>query len=288
MSAYLGDVGHVEIVRDGDGFSSTLMQADVDVTLDRFSLEWGEAIPIITGDRLLIRRTDGKALQLVDGRTDEDIELYANVDDLGGVRLYEEFGSALTGLRAGCVSLVEPTDLSQPVFVDVVNFNKRCVAQIRSWDMTTERSAVDVTTLGDEYRGKYAKGLISGQGNLSCVWDFKADRCDPMNGNLQSEQPHYFAELVIRCKEGARFKGYFTLYEDNVFGTESVWYEADCVVTNVALNFSTAEVVGCIIAFVTSGPVHLRSGMLPSYLLQESTDEILLEEEPGSILVDVP
>ena len=285
MSAYLGDVGHVEIVRSGDGFSSVLAQADVDASQDRFSLEWGVAIPIITGDRLLIRRTDGKDLQLVDGHDEHDVELYAHVDDIGGIRLYETFGNALTGGPAGAVSLVEPTDLTQPVFVDVVNWNKRCVAQIRSWDLTTERQSVDISTLGDEYRKQYDKGLISGAGNLTCIWDFKADRCDPMNSNMDAEQPHYFAELVIRCKEGAKFTGYFTLYDDGS-GPNSLWYEMDCIVTNVAMNFSTEEVVGCTIAFVTTGPVHLRSGRLPSYLLQEAGDNLILEEEPGLLLVE--
>ena len=84
-----------------------------------------------------------------------------------------------------------------------------------------------------------------------------------LNGGSYNEKPHYLCELLLRLKQGSLFHGQF------VYQANQHWYEADCVVTNVALNFAPGEVVQSRVEFVTTGPVDLHTGEPDGYTLQE-------------------
>ena len=152
--------------------------------------------------------------------------------------------------------------------------------------MTTSREAVDITTLGEEHRRQYGAGLISGQGSLTCIWDYERAMCDPLQPDEQVEEPHYYAQLVLRVKQGSEFDGRF--YINHSPGDQWVWWEAECVVTNVAMSFSPGAVIDAQVEFVTTGPIHLKIGEPPSYLLQEDSDRLLLEDASGAIELEEP
>ena len=144
---------------------------------------------------------------------------------------------------------------------------------MKEWSLTTSREAVDLTSLGEEYRKNYTNGLISGQGTISCFWHYEA-ACG-VGDNLVTF-PHYLAQLVIRTKLGGAFKGrFYILASEDTY----IWYEALCIVTNVAMNFDPMQPISSRIDFVTSGPVAIRMGMPPSYLLQQDQDFILQEDD---------
>ena len=155
---------------------------------------------------------------------------------------------------------------------------------MREWEITTTRETVDTSVLGDEYRSFYDQGMISGQGSIGAIWDYKRSICDSVNPDSQAELAQYFSQLVIRFKEGAKFKGHFYIYTGAV---EAVWYEADCIVTNVAMSFAPGVVINSTIQFVTTGMVQLKQGTLPAYLLQEDAGLFDLEEGSGSIELEV-
>ena len=174
-----------------------------------------------------------------------------------------------------------PADIE--ITVDVVNVRYECVAQIRDWEITTNRQTVDTSILGEEYRQFYDQGLISGQGQINAIWDYKFTPCDDFFDE-QAELANYFAELVIRFREGARFCGYFTIYRDD---TEAVWYECDCICTSVGMNFAPGQVIDSTIQFITTGQIRLIRGQPTAYLLldvpTQQQDKILLEQSSGVI-----
>ena len=275
MSVYLGESGCVEIQRTavGSGFiSGTLEIADVDQNSRRFSFDFPTGA-LITGDRIEIATQDKSNLELVKDHEYPDGRWYCHVDQTGGLRLYETFADAVNGLFDTAVELVTPTKV-QPIFVRNRDDDFNPLAQIQQYEITTNREAVDLTVLGDSFREQYANGLISGQGSIQCLWEYKYGLCDS-TVDYSKELPNYFAQLVLRLEQGSLFKGRFYLHESC---EQAVWYVADCVVTNVGFSFTPAALVRTTIQFVTTGPIQLLIGQLPNYILQEDRSNILLED----------
>ena len=283
MGIYLGESGHVELLRESLNvpLHSDLDPSDVNVIRKRFSFDFPHGA-LITGDRIEIRTRDGNNLELVAGHEFPDWDGYIGVDDAGGVALYETFSQALQNNKNTALALIEPS-YSQPISVRNTQIRYRCVAQITEYQITTTRETVDISTLGDEFRAQYAGGLISGQGTLNCLWEYKGS-CEDNNGE-RLEYPHYLAQLCIRTVQGASFQGRF--YLDTSNPDSYLWYEARCIVTNVAMSFAPAVPVTCNIQFVTSGPVALHMGMPPAYLLQEDGN-LLLQEDGDPLLLESP
>lgn len=285
MSVYLGNSGGVEIRRTGEPYGCVLQAVDVNVDERRFSIDFDPDFsgprpsPLITGDEVQITTEGGNAnLELVSGSNDPSITRWVHVDQVGGIRLYDSYAQAVDGKKADAIELVDPS-ANQNVIIDVVNINYNCVAQMRSWELTTQRETVDTSILGEEYRQFYDQGMISGQGTINAIWDYKFTPCTD-DFDEEAELANYFSQLVIRFREGSKFKGLFTVHCGE---RDSVWYECDCICTSVGMNFSPGQVIDSTIQFITTGQVWLRQGALPSYLLQEDSDEILLETPPGSI-----
>lgn len=284
MSVYLGDCGAVEIRREGEPVSVQLQAADVDTTEKRFSLDFDPTFtgtrpsPLITGDQVEFTRTDGSNLQLVAGMTDISVTRWVHVDLVGGIRLYNNYEDAINGGPDRAINLTTPGS-DQDITVDVVNVNDNCVAQIRAWEITAQRETVDTSILGEEYRQFYDQGMVSGQGTITAIWDYKYNACTD-DFPFDAELANYFSRLVIRFREGSRFRGTFTIFRK---GADWVWYEADCICTSVGMNFAPGEIIQSTIQFITTGQIEMKQGQPPGYLLQEDDSEILLESQVGSL-----
>ena len=299
MAVYLGERGLIEIGRssNADGLRSLLSHGDVTVLRSRFSVDFAYGA-LTTGDQVEIKTTDHSPLELVAGHTDSDGKYfpdwrgYISVDAAGGIRLYRTQAEALTGGFANALPLVEPSR-EVPIEITVRNSRFRCLAQVQSYELTTSRESVQVTELGSEFQQQYEAGLISGQGQLSCFWEHKLQFCDP-NGSISNppELPIYLAYLVRRVEQGAAFNGRFFLYKaDTLHGeaTESsVWYEARCLVTNVAISVEPTQAIQSTVDFVTTGEVSLHVGSPPSYILQEDGALILQEDGESGLLLEDP
>lgn len=290
---YLGDSGHVELRRHSENvpLSSVLLPSDVNASKRRFSFDFDPSA-LISGDQIEITRIDGGNLQLVEGHAYPDGTWYCHVDDAGGVRLYSGFTAAINGELNDALPLQTPA-LAQLIEVRAVNRSYRCLAGITEWSLTTNRDAADLTVLGEEHRRFYTNGLMSGQGNLQCLWNYEQGLCDGQYG--VTELPHYMAQLVLRCQLGAEFLGRFYIKTSEARSAnqipnpgsddDHIWWEAECVVTNVGMSFRPGQPIGTTLEFITTGPVHLRMGTPPAYLLQESRD-LLLQEDGTPILLE--
>lgn len=299
MAVYLGDNGLIEIGRgsNSDGLRSILGHGDVTVERSRFSVDFAYGA-LITGDQVDIKTTDHSPLELVASHTDSDGRYfpdwrgYISVDAAGGIRLYRTQADALVGGYTKALSLVTPSR-DVPIEITVRNSRLRCLAQVRSYELTTSRESVQVTELGSEFQQQYEAGLISGQGRVDCFWEHQLRFCDP-NGVLSNppELPIYLAYLVRRVEQGAAFNGRFYLYRPDTTQGEpverSVWYEARCLVTNVAVSVEPTQAIQSTIYFVTTGEISLRLGAPPSYILQEDGALILQEDGVSGLLQEDP
>jgi len=205
---------------------------------------------------------------------DDDVIRFVNVDGMGGIRLYDTFSGAIKGGKSGSLELDAPT-AAQEITVRVMGEPsvQRCVADVRSFSITTSRENIDITCLNQHFRNNYENGLVQGQGTLSCLWNYEADCGDATEGGLEFAE--YLARLCIRVVQGASFAGYFYLYYggEGSFSENSTWYECqDCIITNVAVNVEPTQLIAAEIQFVTSGPIVLRHGRPPAFLIQEEEE----------------
>ena len=285
MTVFLGESGRILLRRKGSEqvYRTIVNASDVREDVNRFSVDFAHE-QFITGDRLEIRTGGGEDITWIDHPdVDNSFTRYAHIDEAGGIRLYDTFADSIRGDRRGAIPLVKPTD-PQNVAVKVVNSNdERCLAEVTSYQITTSRETIDTTNLGAQYRKQYESGLIQGQGQIECLWRQPGSDCDGSDlDEYGVEFSSYLARLCIRLVHGAAFHGFFYIYASDNNERRSVWYESEtCIVTNVAVTVSPTELVRTTIDFVTSGPITLREGYIPSFLELEQSEFNILQEGEG-------
>jgi hypothetical protein len=286
MGVYLGNIGNVELTRRSieDGLESLVNPSDVNASRDRFSFDFDEGC-LISGDFVELSTTDGTALDFIAASGWSDNTVYSSgnwyiyIDELGGVRLYDNFDDSLEGSTAGLVPLVEiARDI--PIKVTVRDRGGRLLACVTDYELNTNREAVDVTALSDRYRQQYSS-LITGSGRITAQWDYV---------NEAGEEPiHYLMQLVLRTEigSGLHMKLYVKSANTDAAGgsfsasqfNDSLWWEFDALITNSATSFAPGDIIISTVDFVATGPIKLRSRTtVPNRLLQEAGDPILLEQ----------
>lgn len=286
MTVFLGDSGRILLRRKGSDqvMRTTVNTSDVRDDVNRFSVDFAHE-QLISGDRLEIRSLGGENLTWIDHPdVDNSFTRYINVDAAGGIRLYDTFSDAVSDNRGAAVSLVKPPQAQQVTLKVADSGTDRCLAEVRNYSITTSRETIDTTNLGAHYRKQYESGLIQGQGQIVCLWrnenDGSCEDSDDYKGEVEFSS--YLAKLCIRLVHGAAFHGQFYIYTSGEFDEKSVWYESDtCIVTNVAVTVTPAEVVETTIDFITSGPITLQEGYLSKYLQLEDGYYVLQEDAFG-------
>lgn len=301
-AVYLGSGGMVELQRPSSTLEivGVLDPGDINTALRRFSAEAIDPDTLVTGDRLSIRREDFDPsgnrlnLELVDGHNAPDGTWYVHVDVAGGIRLYDTFTAALNAEPFTARELVVPTALQNISWRPEGSRRFRGIAGIRSYSLTTSRATVDITALGDRHLQMYEDGMISGQGQLLCNWSYETPWCSGYNGATEGlDTPHYLAMLVLRLKLGAKFAGRFYIKANDSAlsgqrpesADDTLYWETDCIVTNVGFNLEPTSLVTTTIDFVTTGPISLKIGVPPSLLLQEDGG-LILQEDGNAIGLD--
>lgn len=328
---YLGNSGLVQLKRTSDesGFIAKVARSDINNQRNRFSYDYVgslggglgsldeddqntiemQYVPLISGDRVRFLRVDRDSdnewqpstsnqnlLLNTPGTPDNDFVAFVNVDGMYGIRLYNNFEDAFNNNIDQALDLYESGDVPEVQYFRVIAGQSdiyRGFAGITNFEFTTSREAIDLTSLGKNYRRYYSNGLINGQGVLDCFW-MRDDKCETALD--QCESSRYIAELILRLEEGAVFSGKFVLDANPVVGVNrnpSVFYECNkCVLTSVAVTVEPSQMVRTRINFITSGPFSLRYQFLPAFLLtegitREDDDSLLLQEtEEGLELLD--
>ena len=288
MGVYFGQAGEIALKRDAlqSALQTKLDPFDVNTSTRRFSVDHSSG-SLLTGDEVEIETVDGSTLELVNGHNYPDIKKFIHVDPVGGIRLFNTFALAIEGLQTNALTLVTPS-AAKDILIRTKNEKFRHVANVKDFEMTTSREQVDLTNLGDEFRNQYEAGLISGQGSMTCIWEHRYYDSDRYNEyGSESEFPFYLAQLIVRTQQGSDFDGLFYIYKNSNRARDNVFYEANCIITNVAVTVSAAEVVETRIEFITNGVIRLKTGETAGYLLQENADKILQENESPILLEQV-
>lgn len=293
MTVFLGYSGLVELQRSTEDASvtATLTSSDVNPIRNRFSFDF-ELGQFITGDLVEFRTTDQTLLDFVaasgwpSNAQYEDGTWYVNVDELGGIMLYSSYKQSLDGESSGRIDLLELSrDL--PITARVVNSSQRILGQVRSYEFNTERQAVDVTALNEDFRQQYS-ALISGSGRIECFFDYRFASSDQAYSGpaKEYELPRYINELVLRTKLGSLFKARLYLITDaSNSSDDAIYYEVDAVITNAGMTFNADDPVVATIDFVTTGRIMFRVKTTGGYLLQENSSRIRLESGQSGYVV---
>jgi hypothetical protein len=286
MGIYLGNVGSIEITRKSfEGAKESVVNpSDVNATRDRFSFDFDEGY-LISGDLVELTTLDGTLLDFVDasGWGNNTVQTSGNwyvfIDELGGIRLYDNFDDSLEGSTAGLVPLVAiARDI--PIRVVVRDRDTRVLGCITDYELNTNRETVDITALSDQYRQQFSS-LITGSGTLTAQWDYVKDNGD--------EPVHYLMQLVLRTEIGSGFHAKFYIKSANTDAAggsfsstqlnDALWWEFDAIVTNSATSFAPGDIIVSRIDFVATGAIRLRARTTAANrLLQESGDPLVLEQ----------
>ena len=293
MGIYLGQIGQIELTRKSleGALESVVNPSDVNSTRNRFSFDFDEGY-LVNGDLVEIATTDRTDLDFIDasgwtvGSVQTSGNWYVFIDELGGIKLYDNFDDSLEGSTAGQISLAAiARDI--PIRVTVRDRDSRLLADVTEYELNTSRETVDITSLSDEHRQQYSS-LITGSGRLTAHWDYT---------NVGGSEPvHYLMQLVLRTEVGSSFRGkFYVKAEDTTAQTgdfyasqinDALWWEFDALVTNAAVSFTPDSLVVGTIDFVATGPIRLKARTQQKrFLLQESGDKIELEQDPSSYLL---
>ena len=291
MAVYLGQGGKIKIGRTtaGEAYRSVVNAPDVNVTAKRFSVDFAYA-QFITGDFVEIKTVDGSNLNWIDAtRADTAYSAYIHIDAAGGIRMFTTFEASLKNDKDSAVTLKIPSSNQECTFKIFGSGSERCLADVRSFQLTTSRNTIDTTHLGAQFRKQYEAGLIQGQGQIECLWAYSA-LCGDNYGTDEVEFSAYLARLCLRLVHGASFQGQFFVYYGGDNDERSVWYESDsCVITNVAVSVSLDQAVTATIDFVTNGPIQLREGYIPGLIeLEQNEFDIRLEQSISGLELENP
>jgi len=279
MTVYLGNAGNVELIRDsGDVIAGTIAPANVNVSKGMFSFDFSFGA-FVTGD--FVEFSSASTLSFISGWAYTKGNWFVNVDQLGGLRLYNTYSDAIAGTSNNRVALATP-GAAVAVSCKILNSVPRILANIIRFELSTDREAVDTSSLGDEFRNQYST-LITGSGSIDCIFDYATAG--------QTEIAVYLHNLLLRQQFGSDFKAnLYILTEGQGQGVnasnDSVWYEIQGVMTNAAIQCTAGDIIESRFTFVTTGEIKLRVQTVTwaDLLLNSAGDRLVLSTADGDIL----
>ena len=307
MTVFAGHYGSIELKRLGGSFKLDLEIRAQDISSGRkrfaFSTKEGNDIPwstITTGDRVRIATTDNRGLpfrfftnaansQYIDdpGASVGPLEFFANVDTMGAIRMYRTFADAIANPNARYLAVpLSKTagDAPWPVTVTLLPGAYNTLGKVEGFTISTDRESIDITSLGDRYRGMSASA-ISGSGTVDCLFEFK---------NVTGEEiPAALADLIQKVEIGSQFEGKFYLLAPSsspprgYTAIESAYYQVRAMITKSALTVQSDAIVDCSFDFVTTGQFDFRTGNSPVEITTEANVSIVNEstlEELSTLL----
>ena len=279
MTVYLGNAGNIELIRDsGDVIAGIITPSNVAATKGMFSFDFSSGT-FVTGD--FVKFSSESTLSFISGWAYPKGNFFVNVDQLGGLRLYNTYSDAVAGTSNNRVALAVP-GASIAVSCTILNSVPRVLGQIVRFELSTDREAVDTTGLGDEFRNQYST-LITGSGSIECIFDYAVAG--------QVEVAVYLHNLLLRQQFGSDFKAnLYILSEGQAQGAnaanDSIWYEISGVMTNAAIQCTAGDIIGSTFTFVTTGEIKLRVQTVTwgDLLLNSAGDRMVLSTADADIL----
>jgi hypothetical protein len=295
MAVYLGNAGHIELVRSGiaNALQGSVINSYVNVTKGTFSFDF-QVGTLLTGDFVEFKTTDGTDLSFVAASGWADAaqhtfgNWYVHVDQVGSISLYSDFGNAIAGESTGRVTLAT-ISRTIPITCSIVNSVPKVLGQVVSYELTTDRETVDTSALGDEFRNQYST-LITGSGQFDCFFDYRY--ASSSRYPASAELPIYLHNLLLRQQFGSEFTAKLYIIgsgygQGRNADNDTVWHEITGIVTQAGISCNNSDAMHSTISFVTTGPIKLRVETIPrGYLLQESGSRIKLQDGTGFLTLE--
>lgn len=286
MTVFLGAHGNVKLRRNAgqkvEQQTDSINSADVNTVLNRIGFDTS-LDNLLTGDRVDISTSDPRGLVCFDasawpsGVIEPSISAYVNVNAAGGLRFFATFADAVNNARASEFTVNQFSGAPIPISYAIRDTSYTTLGNVTSYQLNTDREALDATTLSDKFRNQYAAGLISGSGTLDCLFDYTAKN--------EQETPLLILQLIQRLDIGSEFDCAFYLTDSATDPTvQTVFYQASAMVTRSGVEVSTDDVIRCAIDFVTTGEIRLLVGSPADYILKEDNDRMVLEQSLDFLL----
>jgi hypothetical protein len=286
MTVFLGVHGTVKLRRNTGAVpvqvADSIDPADITTTLNRIGLDTA-LDNILTGDRLDISTTDARGLECfapaawLSNTVENEISVYVNVNNAGGLRFFPTFSDAVNNNRSAELTVYAFTGASIAITYTIRDVSYNTLGNVTSYQLNTDREALDVTALSDKFRNQYAAGLISGSGTIDCFFDYTSDG--------SKESPLLMLQLIQRLDIGSEFDCAFYLTDSEITPeTQTIFYQTTAMVTRAGVTVNTTDTIQCAIDFVTTGEIRLLVGRPADYILKEDDDRIQLEQSLAFLL----
>lgn len=286
MTVFLGVHGTVKLRRNTGAVpvqvADSIDPADVTTTLNRIGLDTS-LDNILTGDRLDISTADARGLECfapgswLSGAVEKEISAYVNINNAGGLRFFPTFSDAVNNNRSAELTVYAFTGAPIAITYTIRDVSYNTLGNVTSYQLNTDREALDVTSLSDKFRNQYAAGLISGSGTIDCFFDYTSDG--------SKESPLLMLQLIQRLDIGSEFDCAFYLTDSEITPeTQTIFYQTTAMVTRAGVTVNTTDTIQCAIDFVTTGEIRLLVGRPADYILKEDDDRIQLEQSLDFLL----
>lgn len=220
-------------------------------------------------------------VRLSDYAVQKNMRAHVHVNAVGGVRLFPNFIDAVNNNRANEIDLAAFYGEPIQAEVRVIDSRPNTLGSVTSFEINTDRAAMEVSSLSDKFRQQYAAGLLSGNGSIECLFSYE---------NIAPEEtPLFLLQVINRLDIGSNFNALLSIssQETSPAFVEQVYYDIEAVVTRAGVTVSADALVACSIDFVTTGEFKLKVGVPPEYILKEDNDAIYLEQGLDYLLQEV-
>jgi hypothetical protein len=286
MTFFVGYDGAIRLQRGGEkSITATIAPDDVNTVLNRLGVE-DSLDNLITGDLLQISTNDPRGFLFLDStiwNPDSETQFpdgaatraYANVNAVGGVRLFPTFLDAVNNVRANEYDLAAFNGNPIECEIRLGDSRGNILGSVTSFELNTDRGAIETTSLSDKFREQYSAGVLSGSGSLECLFSYEAVASE--------ETPLFLLQVINRIDIGSSFDALLSIASKQVsqFFNQQVFYELTAVVTRAGVTVSADALVSVSVDFVTTGSFKLRVGTPPEYMLLEDNEAIILDEPVG-------
>ena len=210
-----------------------------------------------------------------------DARAYVNLNAAGGIRLFSTFQDALNNERAEEYELAEFFGDPIEITVGVRDTRYNTLGSVTSFELNTDRAAMETTSLSDVFKRQYSAGLLSGNGSIECLFSYETV--------FNQDVPLFLLQVINRLEVGSNFKALLSLssVDESPSFKQEIYYDIEAVVTRAGITVTSEALVACSIDFVTTGEFKLRVGVPPEYILKEDDDAIYLEQDLDYLLKEI-
>lgn len=281
MTVILGNSGNVLLRRANSiTWDETISPDDLTLNLNRVGTERATD-NILLGDRIVFETDDPRGLLFLpptywsSGQVENSAAPYVHVNAAGGLRLFRTFAEALENNRSNEIILQPFTGEPLQARLTVRDTVYNSLGNVESYTFNSDRSSIDITVLGDDFKAQYEAGLLSGSGTLNCF--FQHTRI-PSN-RFDYELPIVLMQLLQRIDLGSGFAANLMITDKTFTGKQNAFYQINGVITRSGVDVRAGDLIKVAIDFVTTGEYKLLIGDPLGYILKE--DDFYIEKEKG-------